>query len=240
LKTTFMEKWLLLSGKVEALNQRERLMVLGAAALLTYTIMHMLLIDSFEASKKRLLTEILTDQALAQELQQQTSLYKSKPPVDPDAQNKQRIAELHTQLQALKSKQSQLNASLISPEKMPELLKDLLSKNGKLKLIALNTLPPKNLVEMPLKPTDSGVTASVANSAEQNPAPIQEGALFKHGVEITVEGRYLDLLEYVSTIESMHWHVLWNRGELTVKSFPNNQLKLTVYTLSSDKTWLSI
>jgi len=240
LKATFIQKWVLLSNKVESLNQRERLMVLGAAALLTYTVMQMLLLDSLETHKKRLLTEISTDQALVQELQQQTALYINKPPIDPDAQNKERIAELNTQLQALKSAQSQLDVSLISPEKMPELLRDLLSKNGKLKLIALNTLPTQNIVEMPLKPTDRSDAQSTPNSAEQNPAPTQEDTLFKHGVEITVEGRYLDLLEYVATIEGMHWHVLWDRGELTVKSFPNNQLKLTVYTLSSDKTWLSI
>jgi len=240
LKAAFMEKWLLLSSKVEALNQRERLMVFGAAALLTYTVIHLLLLDSIETSKKRLLTEISADQALAQELQQQVDLYRSKPPIDPDAQNKQRIAELQTQLQALKSAQSQLNLSLVSPEKMPALLRDLLSKNGKLKLIALNTLPPQNLVERPAQPTDGSNVQSVPTPVAPNQVTTQESTLFKHGVEITVEGRYLDLLEYVAAIENMHWHVLWNRAELSAKPFPNNQLKLTVYTLSLDKTWLSI
>lgn len=240
MKAAFMEKWLLLSSKAEALNQRERLMVFGAAALLTYTVMHLLLLDSIETSKKRLLTEISTDQALAQELQQQVGLYRNKPPIDPDAQNKQRIAELQTQLQALKSAQSQLNVSLVSPEKMPALLRDLLSKNGKLKLIALNTLPPQNLVEQPAKLADGSNVQSAPAQVAPNQVITQESTLFKHGVEITVEGRYLDLLEYVAAIENMHWHVLWNRAELSAKSFPNNQLKLTVYTLSLDKTWLSI
>jgi len=240
LKAAFMEKWLLLSSKVDAFNQRERLMVFGAAALLTYTVMHMLLLDSLETSKKRLLTEISADQTLALELQQQVDLYKNKPPIDPDAQNKQRIAELQTQLQALQSAQSQLNVSLISPDKMPELLRDLLSKNGKLKLIALNTLPTQNLIEPLPAPTASNPTQQAPNPIAPNQVTTQENTLFKHGVEITVEGRYLDLLEYVAAIENMHWHLLWNSAELTVNSYPNNQLKLTVYTLSLDKTWLSI
>ena len=240
MKAAFIAKWLLLSRKIEALNQRERLMVFGAAALLTYTLIHMLLLDSVETSKKRLLTEVSTDRALAQELQQQVNLYKNKPPIDPDAQNKLRITELQTQVQMLKSAQSQLNVSLISPDKMPELLRDLLSKNGKLKLIALNTLPPQNLVQQSPQTTDGSTGQTTPNQVAQNLVTTQESTLFKHGVEITVEGRYLDLLEYVTAIENMHWHVLWSRGELAVKSFPNSQLKLTVYTLSLDKTWLSI
>ncbi|WP_036303052.1 MSHA biogenesis protein MshJ [Methylotenera sp. L2L1] len=235
MKATFIEKWLLLSDKFDALNNRERLMVFGALALVTYTAINMLLITPLDISKQRFLSEISTDQSVLLDLQQQVNLLKNKQPIDPNAQNKQQISVLQAELLSLNTAQNQLDITLISPDKMPELLRDLLAKNGKLKLISLNTLPIQNLLEQHLNATNDSATQPTPNQIAE-----QDNPVFKHGVEITIEGRYLDLLEYVSTIEKMRWHVLWNKAELTTKTYPNNQLKLTVYTLSLDKAWLSI
>ncbi|MDO9150384.1 MAG: MSHA biogenesis protein MshJ [Methylotenera sp.] len=234
MKAALLEKWSLLSSKFGALNNRERLMVFGASALVVYTTVNMLLISPLAISKQRLLSEISTDQSVISDLQQQVDLLNSKQPIDPNAHNKQHISALESELAAIDTAKNQLEITLISPDKMPELLRDLLAKNGKLKLIALNTLPTQYLLAQPTT-TNLPTTQLALNQEGQ-----QENPVFKHVVEITIEGRYLDLLDYVSTIEKMDWHVLWNNAELSTKTYPNNQLKLTVYTLSLDKAWLSI
>lgn len=235
MRALLTEKWSLLTAKFDALNNRERIMVLGASALVVYSIINLLLIDPLEISKQRFLSEISTDQSAMLDMQQQVNVLKNKPPIDPNAQNKQRIATLESELDSINTAKEQLDITLISPDKMPELLRDLLAKNGKLKLVALNTLPTEHLLAQSQTP---------ANMSASQTAPEQdlelENTVFKHGVEITIEGRYLDLLEYVTMIEKMDWHILWNKAELTTKNYPNNQLKLTLYTLSLDKAWLSI
>ena len=235
MKAMFIEKWSFVSAKFEALNNRERVMVLSASALVVYTIINLILISPLEISKQRLISEISTDQSVVLDLQQQMTLLKNKPPLDPNAQNKQRIFELDAELSTINTAKNQLGITLISPDQMPELLRDLLAKNGKLKLIALNTLPNEPLLAQPVIASHQPVVESSTNQEQQLENPV-----FKHGVEITIEGRYLDLLEYVSTIEKMDWHILWNKAEFATKNYPNNQLKLTVYTLSLDKAWLSI
>lgn len=235
MKAALIEKWSSLSSKFDALNNRERLMVFGASALVVYTAINMLLISPLEISKQRFLSEVSTDQSVILDLQQQVGLLKNKQPIDPNASNKQRISSLEIELAAIDTAKNQLDITLISPDKMPELLRDLLAKNGKLKLIALNTLPTQNLLAQPVATSELPTAEQSTNQEEQLENPV-----FKHVVEITIEGRYLDLLEYVSTIEKMDWHVLWNKAELSTKAYPNNQLKLTVYTLSLDKAWLSI
>lgn len=229
------EKWSLLTAKFDALNNRERIMVFGASALVVYTLVNLLLIDHLETSKQRFLSEIATDQSAIMDMQQQVNLLKNKAPIDPNAQNKQRISALDAELDSINTAKEQLDIKLISPDKMPELLRDLLAKNGKLKLVSLNTLPTEHLLTQPSEPANASASQSIANQEIHLDNPV-----FKHGVEITIEGRYLDLLEYVSTIEKMDWHILWNKAELTTKTYPNNQLKLTLYTLSLDKAWLSI
>lgn len=229
------EKWSLLAAKFDVLNNRERIMVFGASALVVYTVVNLLLIDPLETSKQRFLSEIATDKSAIMDMQQQVNLLKNKAPIDPNAQNKQRISVLEAELDSINTTKEQLDIKLISPDKMPELLRDLLAKNGKLKLVSLNTLPTEHLLAQPSAPPNAPASQSIASQEIQLDNPV-----FKHGVEITIEGRYLDLLEYVSTIEKMDWHILWNKAELTTKTYPYNQLKLTLYTLSLDKAWLSI
>jgi MSHA biogenesis protein MshJ len=220
------QAWLTISSKFEALNQRERWMVTCALFVVVYAVINMLLLSPVLARQKILNNELATDQAQIQTLNQQINTLAQSPVIDPNAQNKQRIAELQSHLQQLETKLTGLQTTLISPDKMPELLRNLLKKNGKLKLIELQTLPVKGLLE------------SASEDKEQTRK--QDLPVFKHGVEITIEGRYLDLLEYVTELEKMPWHVLWSKVALDAEHYPDSQLKLTVYTLSLDKTWLSI
>jgi MSHA biogenesis protein MshJ len=240
--------WLTIKNKFEALNARERWMVACALFVVIYAFINSLLISPVLVRQKTIQNELNADQTKVQELTLQINAYAHQNIVDPDTQNKQRIADLQSHLQVLESQLSGLQTTLISPNKMPELLRSLLKKNGKLKLIELKTIPTKGLLDNASKEANATTSISdapIAPSTQNNQANKQESPVFRHGVEITVEGRYLDLLEYVSELEQMPWHVLWSNAALNtdqpaMSTWPANRLKLTVYTLSLDKAWLSI
>lgn len=236
-----MQSWLSATSKFEALNKRERWLVFFTLLFVVYAVINTLLLNPALTRQKAITAELNSDQSQIQQLQQQLTALNSQNIVDPDAPNKQRISELQSSLQHLESQLSSMQSTLISPEKMPELLRSLLKKNGKLKLIELKTLPTKGLLESVF--TETSNTVAPAQNNSQTPVKIKsaEVPVYKHGVEITVEGRYLDLLEYVSVLEKMPWHVLWSKAALNVDPHTQlSQLKLTVYTLSLDQTWLSI
>jgi MSHA biogenesis protein MshJ len=240
--------WLSLSSKFEALNTRERWMVTCALFIVVFAVINSLLISPVLSRQKVLNSELAADQAQLQGLSEQINAYANQAVIDPDAPNKQRISELNMQLKTLETQLSGLQNTLISPDKMPELLRSLLKKNGKLKLVELKTLPAKDILDADTEDKIVATPTSATtenNDAQKNVAKKQDSAVFKHGVEITVEGRYLDLLDYVSQLEQMPWHVLWSQAALNEEqnpatTWPANRLKLTVYTLSLDKTWLSI
>ena len=233
--------WQIIGSKFEALNPRERWMVACALLVVVYAVINMLLLGPVLERQKILARELVTDKTQIQGLNQQIGEFSKQAVADPDAQNKQRIAELQSHLQLLETQLSGLQTTLISPDKMPELLRSLLKKNSALKLIELKTLPTKDLLDN----SSEGTSTATSSSAVQDTSHIdqskkQDSPVFKHGVEITIEGRYLDLLEYVSELEKMPWHVLWSKADLSAEHYPDSQLKLTVYTLSLDQTWLSI
>jgi MSHA biogenesis protein MshJ len=241
-----MQYWQLVSSKFEARNNRERLIICCALLVMVYGIIDVVLLKPVLTRQKLLTSESEADQSQIQNLTLKLNELSHMSIVDPDTQNNERIAALQSNLIQLESQLSGLQTTLIPPDKMPELLRSLLKKNSKLKLIELKTLTTRGLLESSPDETSKAKSTSVLpeqNSSEKQTVKTslpEDAPVFKHGVEITVEGHYLDLLEYVSELEKMPWHILWSKADLNAKNYPANQLKLTVYTLSLDKTWLSI
>jgi len=64
--------------------------------------------------------------------------------------------------------------------------------------------------------------------------------VFRHGVELTLAGSYLDLYAYLSALEGLQTQLYWGRAEMSVAEYPVATLKLTVYTLSFDQAWLVV
>lgn len=240
-----MQYWQLISTKLDARNNRERWMICCALLIMLYAIINALLLSPVLTRQKSITNEIEADLSQIQNLTLQLNEFSHKNIVYTDAENKERLAVIKSNLQLLETQLSSLQKTLITSDKMPALLHSLLKKNGKLKLIELKTLPTKDLLEISgnetinVKPTSRLPEQNSINKQTFNSSQ-QDSPVFKHGVEITVEGRYLDLLDYVSELEKMPWHILWSKVDLYVADYPASQLKLTVYTLSLDKTWLSI
>ena len=64
--------------------------------------------------------------------------------------------------------------------------------------------------------------------------------IFRHGVELTLVGGYLDLHAYLRALEELSTQLYWGKLEMNVTTYPAVSLKLTVYTVSFDKAWLVV
>lgn len=65
-------------------------------------------------------------------------------------------------------------------------------------------------------------------------------SLYRHGVELVIEGSYTDLLAYLQALEAMPQHVLWGGLSLKVLQHPTTQLTVRLYTVSRERHWLEI
>jgi MSHA biogenesis protein MshJ len=120
----------------------------------------------------------------------------------------------------------QTQGKLVAPDKMADLLEQVLSKNGHLQLLALNTLPVSLFIEPSADSAAKGV--------------VLEKQIYKHGVQMTVRGNYADLLQYLTALEKLPTQMFWGAAKMNVVLYPNAELTLTIYTLSLDKTWLQV
>lgn len=121
-----------------------------------------------------------------------------------------------------------LQKSLVSARDMPTFLESLLAGNKSLQLLSLETLPPQ-----PLTASSGGDGKSTASGGAQ-------ARVYKHGVKLRLSGGYRELLTYLGDLEKAPQRVLWGDMRLNVIAHPRVEMTLTVYTLSLDKTWMSL
>lgn len=128
--------------------------------------------------------------------------------------------QLQAELAALQARTAQAStqgqtSDLVSPAEMLPLLEQLLGRHHGLKLRSLQSL---------------GRTALGQGTP----------TLYRHGVELTVEGRYTDLLDYLKTLEASPQRLLWGGLQLKVLQHPQVLLTLRLHTLSTDAHWVEI
>lgn len=226
--TDVKQHWTNLVATFEALNKRERMMIIAALVTVFYGTFTYL-IEPILNEKNKLRAAISQDISAAENLNLQLTSLMSKHGELKLSPEEQKINGLKENLIALEQEVFDVKNMLIKPEKMPDLLSDLLIRNKDLTLVSLKTLPITQLFE------EDKARAGTKSELQ----------IFKHGVEMTVEGRYLDLLTYVKSVEALPWQLNWDSAELKVDKkptspYPLSQLTVSISTLSLEKNWLSI
>ena len=125
--------------------------------------------------------------------------------------------------------------ALVSAAEMVPVLDHMLAQTGGLRLRSMQSLGRS---EVGAAPTPA--SAASAPAAPASVEPSLPGALYRHGVELSVEGSYAEVLAYLHAIETMPQRVLWGGMQLKVEQHPKVILTLRLYTLSQDRSWLEL
>ena len=223
--------WGKLARKIDAMSLRERALIFAALAFLLVTLINALFIDSLLAEQKKLSSQVIQQQEKMKEIQAQIEALLQAKNSDANSPLRQRLSQVKQQIAGGDSYLQSRRDRLVAPEKMAGLLQQVLNKNDKLQLINLQTLPVASLVEKMVKPEGEGAAGAATELNKQ---------IFRHGVQITVRGSYLDLLRYLTELEHLPTQMFWGMARMNVVQYPAAELTLTIYTLSMDKTWLQV
>lgn len=221
------EAWKRLSARYSAMSPRERRLVAAAAVLGPLLVGNTLLVDPAFNRAGILRRSIEQQQASAADLQAQAANLRIQLQADPDAPKKSELAALKGQVAMVDERLKQLQDTLVAPEEMNALLERLLARHAGIRLISLKTLAPESIFPRPA-------------ATDGKPTPRRQFDIYRHAVELRLEGSYLDLLAYVDQLEKADRKILWSSLQFSVIEHPRSQLTLVVYTLGSDKAWLSI
>lgn len=105
-------------------------------------------------------------------------------------------------------------AGLVPPQHMTQVIHDVLSREQGVTLISLRSLPPHALVE-------------------------GDGP-YVHTVELTLQGRYLDVLTYLRALEGLSWHFYWQSLALDATHYPTTRVTVRLGTVSMSRDWIAL
>lgn len=224
--------WRKASEWVDAKSLRERALVF--AALLTFVIAFFYsgFLDPEFSRSRKLSLDISQRQAEIRALQDEISKVLQARQQDPDRVNRARLATLKASLVDANARIAAEERKFTAPAQMREVIKELLGRNHGVKLVGMKTLPVSSISE------EHGVEVQATKPAAKPQAV--ERVIFRHGVELTVSGSYLDLLAYIAELEKLPSQLYWGTLDLDAAQYPNVQVKLTLFTLSLDRAWLNV
>jgi MSHA biogenesis protein MshJ len=114
------------------------------------------------------------------------------------------------------------NVDLIAPTEMTRQLEAILVRHPTLRIVGMNASPPKPLVE------NAGNTKTAA------------AGVYQHGLEVQIEGPYLDLLGYLDALERAPYRLYWRELDLRVNPNGLPVTRLVFFTLSKEVEWLRL
>jgi MSHA biogenesis protein MshJ len=226
------QRWQRFSGRIDALGQRERVMAFcGVLASLVF-VANLTVLAPLQRKQEMLRAQVAQQQNDIDGANADIVRKLEQAQADPDAPAQMRLAAVRGETERLSNELRAMQRGLVPPERIAPLLEAILRANGRLKLVSVRTLPVDPLSSLGDK-KEQGASAAAA------PAKAHE-LLFRHGVELTVRGSYLDMVDYMTALESLPTQLFWGKAQLEVEQYPSARLTLTLYTLSLDEKWMKL
>jgi MSHA biogenesis protein MshJ len=215
------EKWREIGMRFGTMSLRERLFVFAAAVVVAVALVQTLMIDAVQLRIRNADARLQSAQAALLQLSQQQSLLAGHGGGDPDQAARSALAAQEARLAGLNAELETRGHTLIPPERMVQVLKDVVRGQAGVRIVGFKTLSPHPV--------------SLPDAPEGSPP-----GLYRHGFEITVSGSYADLVAYLERLEGLPWHLNWVEATLDAAARPDLKLTLVVHTLSLEEAWLRV
>ena len=200
--------------RFEALTLRERAIVMLALLGSIVAGWDSLMMEPLRLTKMNLEAELASASAFGGSPQ-------SADASDPRQLSITQAGELQTRVQNIDAQLASSASGFVTPQRMIEVLHDVLNAQGRLDLVSIRNLP---------------VTALIP--AAEPSAPAQPP--YVHAIEIVIDGEYADILDYLRALEALSWKFRWNALDLSTAGYPRNRVRIELSTLSLDSTWLGV
>jgi MSHA biogenesis protein MshJ len=200
---------------------RERVAVLLGAVLILVFLIFYLLVSPLDLKNNQLTNQISSTKTELAVLKAKEQVISARKGIDPDLKDRERLGVLMEESAKLEQQLREGIVNLVSPQDMPELLKDLLTRQEKLELISLENLAPQQL-----------------KFGQQDSTEEFGPKLYRHSLRMTFSGDYLTLLKYLKQLEELPRTLIWEDVEISTDDYPQATVRLQVYTLSLKEGWI--
>lgn len=139
-----------------------------------------------------------------------------------------RVQVLRSLREAVAEREEELRvftSDLVDPAQMRLVVEDLISRQDGLELVRTFNQPAAALLE---------------DDQDIQDEPSAEPNLYLHRLNLQLEGNYLELLRYLTSIEELPWRIFYSRIDIETIEYPRLKIDLELSTLSLEKEWLGV
>ena len=224
--------WQRYADRIDAMSARERAFIFSAIAVALVAVLYTFMLDAEMNKQKRLSSTLAQRQAEIKSLEAQIGTLATSRGTDAERAQRQRLAAVREQLADLERQIGAEERKFTTPAQMKRVIDEMLARNRSVQLVAMRTLATTSIAE--------ARAAGAVQKPAAKPATPGERLIYRHGIEVTVSGPYLDLMRYVGELEFLPTQLYWSSLELDATRYPTHTLKIIVYTLSLDPAWMNV
>lgn len=206
--------------KISALSAREKVLLVATGFVLVVGVLDYFVVQPVRDQRTSMEIQIDNLKVQQRNFDQQLVELTEQIANDPAMIAEREIEGLDKAIVKSESRLRTFTDTLVSPNEMGAMLRDILDSQKNLKLVEL-----KNLAVAPILSEDEN---------ESN----EDIGLFRHPVRLIFEGNYSNTLKYLAKLESMDNRFYWSRFDYQVLDYPTAQVSLSIYTLSTQQWWI--
>lgn len=228
------DRWEKLQEAIDGRVMRERVLLFLTVLAVVFMIWNFLFQLPIDNERKKIQSELDLISAERKTTETQITSLSMAAANSPAVTKRKEIMQLKQQVDEVEKKLAAMSQGLISADQLPLMLETMLKKIGELELASIQTLAATEL--QLLKPKEATGTSSVEGQTTE----LQDTGVYKHTVVVRILGGYFELVELLSSLESLNWKFYWEALDYRVEDYPEGEIELRVFTLSSEEGLLGV
>jgi MSHA biogenesis protein MshJ len=209
-----MNGWQQLSDRFDLLTRREQILILLSGWVALLFVGFVVVIEPTMKDVTSIKRQLVSAANELVSSDNQIAAINRKLNSDPNNDVDKKIERLEQQTDGLNAQLTDRVASLVTPIQMSGLMEEVLRRTTRLKLVSLESQAPVQLING----DDEGY--------------------FIHPVQLTLRGRYFDVVNYLEQLEALPVKYYWRSFSYQVDKYPWADITLNVYTLGESKDFI--
>ncbi len=236
----------IITDKVDSMSLRERAILMGVAFMCITLACIQFGLDPLMKETAQRKSNIQAKTSKKNEVENELKILKIEYSIDPNESLYKEKAHLVKSITKADQELDALMYSLVTPQKMVSVIKDLFTTGDDIALLSLTTLEPMSVIyitsgnENETEANSSETSNANSNSGTLNDENIQVQELFRHGIEVRFEANFHTTLSYLETLEDLKWRFYWHNLNYEVQEFPTAIVTLEIHTFSRDPGVLGV
>ncbi len=230
-------QWLEISSKFQKITTREQVLIMTTAIVVIVMLFYTFSIDRNMIKANGLSAQTRSLNTTSIGLKSSITELEAVLKEDPNAGLIKQIARYESELAKVDTNLLTLTSDLINPIQMRQALLKLLDLQRGVSLLSFELIGVKPLVtsEINDEQNDKNLTDTEAKVSSENTLN-----LYRHGIRIKLSGGYFQLRDYLQQLEGISWTFFWQGFRYEVKEYPNSELEIEIYSLSTKREFIGV